>query len=53
MPDLNQLNQYGVPLHACNGYRCDEHVWAYIRHLTNTSDAPLYVWLRQLRDETV
>jgi hypothetical protein len=31
--DLNQLNEYGVPLHACNGYRCDEHYWARLTHL--------------------
>lgn len=29
--DLNSLNEYGVPLHACNGYRCDEHYWAWLR----------------------
>lgn len=25
------FNEYGVPLHACNGYRHDEHYWAWIR----------------------
>jgi hypothetical protein len=32
-------NQYGVPLHACNGYRCDEHYWAWLSHcrLTRSS----------------
>lgn len=29
-PDLNSLNQYGVPLHACNGYRFDEHYWKWL-----------------------
>ena len=24
------VNDYGVPLHACNGYRCDEHYWAWL-----------------------
>jgi hypothetical protein len=24
-------NEYGVPLHACNGYRQDEHYWAWLR----------------------
>lgn len=24
-------NEYGVPLHACNGYRHDEHYWAWVR----------------------
>jgi hypothetical protein len=23
-------NEYGVPLHACNGRRHDEHYWAFI-----------------------
>lgn len=23
-------NEYGVPLHACNGFRHDEHHWAYL-----------------------
>lgn len=27
----DQLNEYGVPLHACNGYRHDEHYWAWVR----------------------
>ena len=30
---MNQLNEYGVPLHACNGYRHDEHWWVYIGYL--------------------
>lgn len=37
MTDLNALNEYGVPLHACNGHRHDEHYWAWIRH-TNESN---------------
>lgn len=28
---MNDLNEYGVPLHACNGYRQDEHYWAWLR----------------------
>lgn len=32
-------NQYGVPLHACNGYRCDEHYWAWLRHCRLTRSA--------------
>lgn len=31
--DMNSLNQYGVPLHACNGYRFDEHYWSWLTHL--------------------
>ena len=23
-------NEYGVPLHACNGYRQDEHYWKWL-----------------------
>lgn len=28
--DLNTLNEYGVPLHACWGYRHDAHYWAWV-----------------------
>lgn len=49
MTDLNALNEYGVPLHACNGYRMDEHYWAWVGHLIRTSEEPLYVWLRTRR----
>lgn len=48
MRDLNQLNEYGVPLHACNGYRCDEHYWAWIRHLC-TSEEILEATKREIR----
>lgn len=24
-------NEHGVPLHACNGYRHDEHCWSWVR----------------------
>ena len=24
------FNEYGVPLHACNGYRQDEHYWQWV-----------------------
>lgn len=24
-------NEYGVPLHACNGYRHDAHYWEWIK----------------------
>lgn len=23
-------NEFGVPLHACNGHRQDEHYWAWL-----------------------
>jgi hypothetical protein len=23
-------NEYGVPLHACHGYRHDAHYWAWV-----------------------
>lgn len=26
------FNEHGVPLHACNGYRQDEHYWAWLGH---------------------
>jgi hypothetical protein len=25
-------NEHGYPLHACNGWRHDEHYWAYMKH---------------------
>jgi hypothetical protein len=28
--NMNDVNEYGVPLHACNGYRFDEHYWAWL-----------------------
>lgn len=46
MSDLNRTNDYNVPLHACNGYRQDEHYWAWVRHLLETSDDPFYAQLR-------
>lgn len=51
MADLNAPNQYGVPLHACNGYRMDEHYWAWLGHLRRTSVGPFYDWLRAKRAE--
>lgn len=33
---MNALNEYGVPLHACNGYRQDEHYWKWLEHLRVT-----------------
>jgi hypothetical protein len=29
---VNGINEYGVPLHACHGYRHDEHYWAWVRN---------------------
>lgn len=29
---MNALNEYGVPLHACNGYRLDEHYWRWLEY---------------------
>lgn len=31
MTDLNQTNANGVPLHACAGYRQDEHYWDWLK----------------------
>lgn len=28
---MPETNEYGVPLHACHGWRQDEHYWAWIR----------------------
>ena len=33
MRDLNGLNEYNVPLHACNGYRQDEHYWTWLKSI--------------------
>ena len=49
MRDLNQLNEYGVPLHACNGYIHDEHYWAWLRHLRVTGQAE---WLKSIISNT-
>lgn len=45
------VNEYGVPLHACNGYRHDEHYWVYVRHKTMTGIGPYYDWLRSMMKE--
>lgn len=29
--EVMNTNDYGVPLHACNGHRQDEHYWAWLR----------------------
>jgi hypothetical protein len=29
-----RVNEYGVPLHACNGYIQDEHRWEWLKQLT-------------------
>jgi hypothetical protein len=31
---MNKLNTYGVPIHACNGVRQDEHYWAWLSTVT-------------------
>ncbi len=28
--NLNHPNEYGVPLHACNGHKHDAHYWAWL-----------------------
>lgn len=30
--DSNKTTDCGVPLHACNGFRHDEHYWARVGH---------------------
>ncbi len=49
MADLNTPNEYGIPLHACNGYRQDEHYWAWLGHRRCTGTGPFYEWLRSIR----
>ena len=31
--NLNALNDYGIPLHACNAYRQGAHYWQLLRHI--------------------
>lgn len=31
-------NEYGVPLYATNGKRCDKHYWAYLTHVRKQKD---------------
>ena len=45
------VNEYGVPLHACNGYRHDEHYWAWKKHQIDTNEGAFYDWLRAMRKE--
>jgi len=44
------VNEYGVPLHACYGYRHDAHYWAWVKHRIDTDEGTLYEWLRSLRE---
>jgi len=34
----NKTNDYGVPLHACNGYRHDEHWWVWAKWLIDNCE---------------
>lgn len=34
--NLNTLNEHNIPLHACNGYRHDEHWWAWAKWVMET-----------------
>lgn len=45
-------NEYGVPLHACHGYRHDAHYWSWIRHSILTGTTPWDAYCRQLMEET-
>lgn len=45
------VNEYGVPLSACNGYRHDEHYWAFIHHKIMVGVGPYYEWLRSMMKE--
>jgi hypothetical protein len=31
------FNEYGVPWHACHGYKHDAHIWAWIKSKTKES----------------
>ena len=45
------VNEYGVPLSACNGYRHDEHYWAFIHHKIMVGVGSYYEWLRSMMKE--
>lgn len=45
------MNEYGVPLSACNGYRHDEHYWAFIHHKIMVGVGSYYEWLRSMMKE--
>jgi hypothetical protein len=38
MENLNNLNEYGIPLHACNGYRHDDHWWVWAKWVTENCE---------------
>ena len=46
---MNEMNEYGVPLHACNGYRHDQHYWAWIQYRIDTGTGVFYDWLRDIQ----
>jgi hypothetical protein len=45
------VNEYGVPLSACNGYRHDEHYWTFIHHKIMVGVGSYYEWLRSMMKE--
>lgn len=49
MIDLNAPNEYGVPLHACNGHRQDEHYWRWLRHLRETGRSRVQMILDEIQ----
>lgn len=34
------FNEYGIPLHACYGYRHDGHYWEYVKHINHQKNDP-------------
>lgn len=44
-------NEYGIPLHACNGYRHDEHYWAWVGHKIDTGAGLFYERMRAIRSK--
>jgi hypothetical protein len=38
MENLNTLNEYGIPLHACNGYKQDAHWWQFAKWVIDNSE---------------
>jgi hypothetical protein len=46
------FNEYGVPLHACNGYRHDEHYWEHIRTVVKNHSAHYWAYIRAINKLT-
>lgn len=41
--NMNAVNEYGLPPHACNGFRHDEHYWGWIRDRVRRGEFGAYL----------